>query len=192
MRPNPAANTIRALLAAIPDDRLREIFLDLALAIPAIEEPKGAPRNGRRRRRKGGRLGKSKSKVAYRSRAWLDAYNAKRHEKRRLAREARAAEGFAPQTPRPQAQEQRRRSPRQRCHRLRRCAMGARPQARAANALARSGARTWNRRGRRPAGVAQSDCPRGRQPRGRGPIPHTVKMGSFAIGCRRGHTSSRR
>lgn len=93
MRP-AAAITVRALIAAVPDERLREIFLDLALAalvVPAVEEPKGAPRSGRRRRSlgKGWRRGKSKRKVDRHTRAKLDALNAKRREQRRLAREAR-------------------------------------------------------------------------------------------------------
>ena len=46
MCPHPAAaDTIRTLIAAVPDERLRELFLELALAalaVPAVEEPKGA------------------------------------------------------------------------------------------------------------------------------------------------------
>src|SRR5262245_36869362 len=88
MRPSPAAaTTVRTLIAAIPDDRLRELFVELALnalAIPASAEPKQAPRNGRRR-------------------AWFDAHNAKRREQRRLAREAREAAPDAPQRGRPKA-----------------------------------------------------------------------------------------
>jgi hypothetical protein len=53
MCPHPAAaDTIRTLIAAVPDDRLRELFLEFALAalaVPAVEEPKPAPRNGRLR-----------------------------------------------------------------------------------------------------------------------------------------------
>ena len=102
MRPTTtAADTIRTLIAAVPDERLRELFLDLALtaldAVPAVEEPKPAPRNGRRRSRgKGWRHGKGKHKIDRRRRAYLDALNAKRQEKRRLAREAREAAGDAP------------------------------------------------------------------------------------------------
>jgi hypothetical protein len=51
MRPQPAAAD-----TTVPDDRFRELFLDLALAalsVPAVDEPKGAPRNGRRRRGRG-------------------------------------------------------------------------------------------------------------------------------------------
>jgi hypothetical protein len=102
MRPTTAAaDTIRTLIAAVPDDRLRELFVEFALAalaVPAVAEPKEAPRNGRRRRSrgKGARRGKGKPKVNRHSRAWLDAYNAKRQEKRRLAREARVAAGDAP------------------------------------------------------------------------------------------------
>ena len=50
MSPPAAADTIRTLIAAVPDDRLREIFLELALAalaVPAVEEPRPAARNGR-------------------------------------------------------------------------------------------------------------------------------------------------
>jgi hypothetical protein len=37
MRPNPAAaDTIRTLIAAVPDERLRELFLELALAALAV------------------------------------------------------------------------------------------------------------------------------------------------------------
>jgi hypothetical protein len=100
MRPTTAAaDTIRTLIAAVPDDRLREIFLDLALAalaVPAVEEPKPAARNGRpprargqaRSRGKGWRHGKGKHKIDRRRRAYLDALNAKRREQRHLAREA--------------------------------------------------------------------------------------------------------
>jgi hypothetical protein len=101
MRPNPAAaDTIRTLIAAVPDDRLREIFLDLALAalaVPAVAEPKPAARNGRRRRGrgKGWRRGKGTHKIDRRRRAYLDALNAKRREERRLAREAQEAAGTA-------------------------------------------------------------------------------------------------
>jgi hypothetical protein len=96
MRPtSAAATTVRALIAAVPDDRLHELFLEFALAalaVPAVEEPKPAPRNGRRRRGrgKGLRRGKGKHKVDRHSRAYLDELNAKRREKRHLAREARA------------------------------------------------------------------------------------------------------
>ena len=99
MRPTTtAADTIRTLIAAVPDDRLRELFLELALAalaVPAVEEPKPAARNGRRRRSrgKGWRRGKGKHKIDRHRRAYLDALNAKRREKRRLAREAREAAG---------------------------------------------------------------------------------------------------
>jgi hypothetical protein len=102
MRPNPAAaDTIRTLIAAVPDDRLRELFLELALAalaVPSVEEPKPAPRNGRRRRNrgKGWRRGKSKHKLDRHSRAYLDALNAKRREERRLAREAGQAAPVRP------------------------------------------------------------------------------------------------
>jgi hypothetical protein len=102
MRPtNTAATTVRTLIAAIPNDRLRELFLDLALtalAVPAVKEPKGAPRSGRRRLRrgKGWRRDKGKHKIDRHTRAYLDALNAKRREQRRLAREAREAEGLAP------------------------------------------------------------------------------------------------
>jgi hypothetical protein len=102
MCPQPAAaDTIRTLIAAVPDDRLREIFLELALAalaVPAVAEPKGAPRNGRRRRGrgKGWRHGKGKHKIDHPRRAYLDTLNAKRREKRQLAREAREAAGQAP------------------------------------------------------------------------------------------------
>jgi hypothetical protein len=101
MCPHPAAaDTIRTLIAAVPDERLRELFLELALAalaVPAVEAPKPAPRNGRRRRGrgKGLRRGKGKHKVDRHSRAYLDALNAKRREKRRLAREAQEAAGTA-------------------------------------------------------------------------------------------------
>jgi hypothetical protein len=64
MRP-AAAITVRALIAAIPDNRLRELFLELALAAlanSAAEAPKGPARNGRRRNaRAGGRQSKSKA-----------------------------------------------------------------------------------------------------------------------------------
>ena len=57
MRSNhAAAETIRALISAVPDNRLRELFLELALtalAVPAVEEPKPAARNARRRRARG-------------------------------------------------------------------------------------------------------------------------------------------
>ena len=101
MRPNPAAaDTIRTLIAAVPDDRLRELFLELALAalaVPAVEEPKPAARNGRRRRGrgKGWRHGKGRQKIDRHRRAYLDALNAKRREERRLAREAGQAAGTA-------------------------------------------------------------------------------------------------
>jgi hypothetical protein len=95
-----AADTIRTLIAAVPDERLREIFLELALAAlagPAVEQPKPAARNGRRRRRgKGWRRGKGKHKIDRRSRAYLDTFNAKRREKRRQAALARVAAGAAP------------------------------------------------------------------------------------------------
>ena len=86
MRPtNEAAKTVRTLISAIPDNRLRELFLELALAalaVPAVEEPKGAARNARRRRGrgKGWRHGKGKHKIDRRRRAYLDALNAKRRE----------------------------------------------------------------------------------------------------------------
>ena len=102
MRPNPAAaDTIRTLIAAVPDDRLRETLLDLALAalaVPAIEEPKPAARNGRRRRSrgKGWRRGKGKHKIDRHRPAYLDALNAKRREERRLARKTQEASGDAP------------------------------------------------------------------------------------------------
>ena len=101
MRPHPAAaDTIRTLIAAVPGDRLRELFLELALAalaVPAVEEPKPAVRNGRRRlrRSKGWRRGKGTHKIDRHRRAYLDALNAKRREQRRLAREAREAAGTA-------------------------------------------------------------------------------------------------
>jgi hypothetical protein len=101
MRPTTIAAdvTVRALIAAIPDDRLRELFLELALAalaVPAVVE-KQVPRNDRRRSRgKGWRHGKGKHKIDRRRRAYLDAFNAKRREQRRLAREAREAAGDAP------------------------------------------------------------------------------------------------
>ena len=102
MCPHPAAaDTLRTLIAAVPDDRLRELFLDLALAalaVPAVEEPKEAPRNGRRRRGrgKGWRHGKGKHKIDRHRFAYLDALNAKRREKRHLAREAGQAASDAP------------------------------------------------------------------------------------------------
>ena len=99
MRPTIAADaTVRALIAAVPDDRLRELFLELALAalaIPAVEEPKPAARNGRRRRGKGWRHGKGRHKIDRRRRTYLDALNAKRREQRRLAREAEKVAGTA-------------------------------------------------------------------------------------------------
>jgi hypothetical protein len=101
MRPNPAAaDTIRTLIAAVPDNRLRELFVELALAalaVPASDDPKPAARNGRRRRGhgKGWRRGKGKHKIDRHRRAYLDALNAKRREQRRLAREAREAAGTA-------------------------------------------------------------------------------------------------
>jgi len=101
MRPTIAADaTVRALIAAVPDNRLRELFLELALAalsVPAVEEPKPAARNGRRRRSrgKGWRHGKGKHKIDRRRRAYLDALNAKRREQRRLAREAEKVAGTA-------------------------------------------------------------------------------------------------
>jgi hypothetical protein len=101
MRPTTAAaDTVRSLIAAIPDDRLRELFLELALAalaVPPSEDPKPA-HNGRRRRGrgKGWRRGKGKHKIDRRRRAYLDALNAKRREKRRLAHEAQKAAGDAP------------------------------------------------------------------------------------------------
>jgi hypothetical protein len=80
MRPTIAADaTVRALIAAVPDDRLRELFLELALAalaIPAVEEPKPAARNGRHRRGKGWRHGKGRHKIDRRRRTYLDALNA--------------------------------------------------------------------------------------------------------------------
>ena len=105
MRPHSAADTIRTLVAAVPDDRLRELFLDLALAtlaVPFVEEPRPA-RNGRRRRGrgKGWRRGKGKHKIDRLSRAYLDAVNAKRREHRRLAREAREAAGTVKRRGRP-------------------------------------------------------------------------------------------
>ena len=102
MRPHPAAaDTIRTLIAAVPDERLRELFVELALAalaVPAVEAPKPAPRNGRRRRArgKGWRRGKGEHKIDRRRRAYLDALNAKRREKRRAAALARVADGDAP------------------------------------------------------------------------------------------------
>ena len=46
MRPTTAADaTVRTLINAIPDNRLRELFLELALAaiaVPAVKEPKPA------------------------------------------------------------------------------------------------------------------------------------------------------
>lgn len=101
MRPTTAADaTVRTLINAIPDNRLRELFLELALAaiaVPAVKEPKPAARNGRRHsgRGKDWRRGKSKYKdPRYRGR--LDALNAKRRENRRAAALARAAAGDAP------------------------------------------------------------------------------------------------
>jgi hypothetical protein len=89
------------LIAAIPDNRLRELFLELALAalaVPAVEEPRPAARNGRRRRSrgKGWRHGKGKHRVNRHSRASLDALNAKRRERRRSATLAHVAAGDAP------------------------------------------------------------------------------------------------
>jgi hypothetical protein len=106
MRPNIAADaTVRALIAAIPDNRLRELFLELALAalaVPAVEAPKPAAHNGRRRRRgKGARRGKGKHMIDRRRRAYLDTLNAKRREQRRLAREAREAAGTTKRRGRP-------------------------------------------------------------------------------------------
>jgi hypothetical protein len=93
MRPHPAAaDTIRTLIAAVPDDRLREIFLDLALAalsVPAVEEPS---RNGRRRKA----ASAGKHKIDRHRRAYLDALNAKRREKRRQAALQRIAAGGTP------------------------------------------------------------------------------------------------
>jgi hypothetical protein len=106
MRPHPAAaDTIRTLIAAIPDDRLRELFVELALAalaVPAVEDQKPA-RNGRRRLRrgKGWRRGKGTHKIDRHRRAYLDTLNAKRREKRRLTREAREAAGTAKRRGRP-------------------------------------------------------------------------------------------
>ena len=102
MRPTTAAaDTIRTLIAAVPDERLRELFLELALAtlaVPAVEAPKPAPRNGRRRRGrgKGWRRGKGEHKINRHRRAYLDELNAKRREKRRAAALARVADGDAP------------------------------------------------------------------------------------------------
>jgi hypothetical protein len=106
MRPTIAADvTVRALIAAIPDDRLRELFLELALAalaVPAVVE-KQVPRNGRRRRGsgKGWRHGKGKHKIDRRRRAYLDALNAKRREKREAATLAREAAGAVRKKPGP-------------------------------------------------------------------------------------------
>jgi hypothetical protein len=86
--------TLRALIAAIPDDRLRELFVELALTAFACRsasvrsaEP---PANGRRRGRPPGRT------PVRRSRAARDAANAKRREKRRQAALARVAAGDTP------------------------------------------------------------------------------------------------
>ena len=91
MRPHPAAaTTVRTLIAAIPDDRLRELFIELALstlACPAAATP------GRGRGRRGRRAGRTPLR---RSRAALDAINAKRREKRRLAALQRIAAGGTP------------------------------------------------------------------------------------------------
>jgi hypothetical protein len=92
MRPAAAAaaDTIRALISAIPDDRLRELFIELALrtlACPAAATP------GRGRGRRGRRAGRTPLR---RSRAALDAINAKRREKRRLAALQRIAAGGTP------------------------------------------------------------------------------------------------
>jgi hypothetical protein len=187
MRPTTAAaDTIRTLIAAVPDDRLREIFLDLALAalaVPAVEEPKPAARNGRpprargqaRSRGKGWRHGKGKHKIDRRRRAYLDALNAKRREQRHLAREA--AGGSRRRSPQEawsqtQAQDQRHAAARQRRHDRRR-AVGARPQAGSADTLARGVTRAWHQRGRRPGGAAQPDCARERQPGGGRPVSDT-------------------
>jgi hypothetical protein len=181
MRPTiAAADTIRTLIAAVPDDRLRELFLEFALAalaVPAVEEPKPAARNGRRRGRgKGWRHGKGQHKIDRHRRAYLDALNAKATARTRSTGGRRRCS----QAPRPQTEGQRRRSSRQWRDYLRRGAVGARPQARGADALAGGVARAWCQRLGRPVRSPQSSHATERQPRGRGPIPHTVKMGSFA------------
>jgi hypothetical protein len=175
MRPTiAAADTIRTLIAAVPDDRLRELFLEFALAalaVPAVEEPKPAARNGRRRGRgKGWRHGKGQHKIDRHRRAYLDALNAKATARTRSTGGRRRCS----QAPRPQTEGQRRRSSRQWRDYLRRGAVGARPQARAAAALARGGARARRWRRSRPVQLPQHHHASRHQPRGRGPVPHPV------------------
>ena len=184
MRPNPAAaDTIRTLIAAVPDDRLRELFLELALAalaVPAVEEPKPAARNGRRRRGrgKGWRHGKGRHKIDRHRRAYLDALNAKRREERRLAREAGQAAGTARRRgrkPKGNGAE----NSRQRRYCLRQGAGSTPGSSNRGSPGAQWYASLVSATGR-PVRSPQSSHATERQPRGRGPIPHTVKMGSFA------------
>ena len=141
MRPTIAADaTVRALIAAIPDDRLRELFLELALAalaVPAVVE-KQVPHNGRRRSpARAGRHGKGKHKIDRRRRAYLDALNAKRREKREAAtlstgsRRRNSARNPVPSpSPRPMAAQA---AGGATVSRYGRAAVGASPQARTAD-----------------------------------------------------------
>ena len=76
--------------AAIPDDRLRELFIELALSTLACSS---TARPGQARGRRGRRARRT---PARRSRAALDAINAKRREKRWLAALQRIAAGGTP------------------------------------------------------------------------------------------------
>ena len=139
MRPTiAAADTVRTLIAAIPDDRLRELFLELALAalaVPAVEEPKparatddavGAAAKAGVTARASTRSTATAVPISTRSTP-SDASSVASHVKRRRP----------PARPNAAAASRRATAPRLRQwrHRLRRGAVGARPQARAAAAL---------------------------------------------------------
>ena len=82
MCPHPsAADTLRTLIAAVPDDRLRELSSTLRSPRSPFLPSKSqdAPRNGDAVGRGKGASGKGKHKIDRHRRAYLDAHQRLRH-----------------------------------------------------------------------------------------------------------------